>query len=270
MNITGNRHKLTADGLFLAESGTQHAQSILFLHSSGSNSGMWTKHFAVFEKSFHCIAPDFPGHGKSNSIAWTTIDETTDSIAKIIKNKCRGSVNVVGVSLGGSIIYRLMEKYPELIDKVIIDGASPVPIKGHRLVIFGVTVTSPLLRTGFMIKMMAKGLKVLPEEFDSFKKGFENTSPKSFRRAMVQANRLKSDIDSRQVKIPAFFVSGETESETMHRFHQKFAEKIPGSECAVYPQKGHAWLVEDIETHIELLRYWFFDGEFPVKLRRIS
>lgn len=269
MNISDKKHKLTADNLFVAESGTQHAKSVLFLHSSGANSGMWLKHFTALEKSFHCLAPDFPGHGNSNSIAWTSIEEVTAAIAEIIKNKCRDKVNIVGVSLGGSVIFKLIEKYPELIEKVIIDGASPMPIEGHRFVIFGVTITSPLLRTRLMIKLMAKGLKVQPEEFNAFKEGFERTSPKSFRRAMTQANRLKFDIEKFTVKIPAFFVSGENESSTMHRSHQKFAEKIPGSECAVYPQKGHAWLVEDIHSHIELVQYWFSGGDFPLKLKQL-
>lgn len=260
------KNRLEAKDLFVFESGKQHAKTIVFLHGSGSNSNMWLKHIAALDNAFHCIAPDFPGHGKSNHIEWTNLDEVAGAVAEIIKTKSRGKVHVVGLSLGGSLIYKLLERYPELIDKAIIDGASTEPIKGSSFVIFGVTLTSPFLKTNMMMKIMAKSLEIPEEEYASFKQDINMVSRKSFRKAMTQANRLKIDIDNCSFSTPTFFVSGETESETMHNSHRVLAKKLPASECAWYPGKGHAWMVSDVNTHIQLVKYWFLNEEFPTQL----
>jgi pimeloyl-ACP methyl ester carboxylesterase len=256
-----------AKELFVYESGTQHTQTIVFLHGSGSSSNMWLKHFAVLDSSFHCIAPDLPGHGRSNHIEWSDLDNVADVIAELIKTKGKGKVHVVGLSLGGSLIYKLLDKYPDLIDKAIIDGASAVPIKGSSFVIFGVNLTSPFLKTNMMIKIMAKSIGIPEEEFASFKEDISMVSRKSFRRAMSQANRLKVDLKNCTYCSPTFFVSGETESENMHNSHQVLSKKIPNSECAFYPGKGHAWMVSDIHTHIQLIKYWFLNNTFPGLLK---
>lgn len=252
--------------LFVYERGYQNTKTIVFLHGSGSNSNMWLKHIAALDSNFHCIAPDFPGHGKSNHIEWTNLDEVAGIIAEIIKTKGHGKVHVVGLSLGGSVIYKLLEKYPELIDKAIIDGASAVPIKGASFIIFGVTLTSPLLKTNWMMRAMAKGIGIPKEEYASFKEDIRMVSPKSFRRAMSQANRSRVDIQNCDFCSPTFFVSGGTESGTMHESHRILARKITGSECALYPGKGHAWMVGDVNTHIQLVKYWFANEVFPEQL----
>ncbi len=66
---------------------------------------------------------------------------------------------------------------------------------------------------------------------------------------------------------PAFFVSGGKETEIIHDWHRRLAQKNARSECAYYPGKGHAWLFSDVDTHIQLLRYFFQNAAFPEKLK---
>jgi pimeloyl-ACP methyl ester carboxylesterase len=266
-NSLTTKNRIDAKDLFVYESGKQHAKTIVFLHGSGSNSNMWLKHIAVLDSTFHCIAPDFPGHGKSNHTEWTNLDEVADAVAELIKAKGHGKVHIVGLSLGGSLIYKLLERYPELIDKAIIDGASAVPIKGSAFIIFGVNLTSPFLKTNMMMKIMAKGIGIPEGEYASFKKDIRMVSRKSFRRAMSQANRFKVDLENCSFITPTFFVSGETESETMHNSHSVLSRQLPESKCAWYPGKGHAWMVSDINTHIQLVKYWLGNDKFPVLLK---
>ncbi len=66
---------------------------------------------------------------------------------------------------------------------------------------------------------------------------------------------------------PAFFVSGGKGAETIHDSYCRLAQKNARSECAYYPGKGHAWLFSDVDTHIQLLRYFFQNAAFPEKLK---
>jgi pimeloyl-ACP methyl ester carboxylesterase len=254
---------ITMEKMHVTESGSDHAKVILFLHGSGAESGMWKDHIAQLSSTFHCIAPDLPGHGKSNHLGWTTLDEVAESLAGMIKEKGKGPVHVVGLSLGGSLIYRLLELHPELIDRALIDGASAVPIKGSFGVIMGVTMVSPLLHWDPVIKVMAKSLDVKDDGFEDFRNNMKTVSRRSFRKAMNQANRARLDLENCQIKSPVFFVSGSKESPTMHHSHKVLAAKVSGSGFAWYPGKGHAWMVSDSDTHIQLVRYWLLNSTFP-------
>ena len=66
---------------------------------------------------------------------------------------------------------------------------------------------------------------------------------------------------------PAFFVSGGKEAEAIHNWHRRLTLKNARSECAYYPDKGHAWLFSDVDTHIQLLHYFFQNAAFPEKLK---
>ena len=82
---------------------------------------------------------------------------------------------------------------------------------------------------------------------------------------MSQANMLKVNATFDN---PAFFVSGEKESETIHQSHQMLAHKNTQSDCAYYPGASHAWLFSDIASHIQLVKYFLLGDDFPEKLHR--
>lgn len=257
---------LTIKKLFTLEAGQNNSRSILFLHAVGSSSVMWKNHFEALT-NFHCIAFDLPGHGKSNQYQWTCIDETTSLVANIIKTKCRGKANVVGLSLGSGVTLNLLNKYPALVDKAIVDGQSAQPIKQSAFAILGVTLISPFIRTNAVINMLAKMIGVSKEGFSNFKRDMKRVRPASFRRAFSDANKLSLPDDVSHIQSPILFVSGGKEPEVMHQTHRIYAQKIPYSQCFYYPDKNHGWLAEDLQTHIEMCKYWLDNGPLPAKLK---
>ena len=254
--------------LFIDERGKQNLKSIIFLHASGSSSQMWRHHVAVLEQDFHCILVDLPGHGVSRDIEWTNFDDVVEMIVAIINSKVHGKPHLVGLSLGGSLILKLLEKHSSLIDRVIVDGASPQPIKGYRKIIAIVYLMSFLKNTKFVANLLTKMMKedgAPVQDVQHFVADFQSAERRSFRRAMSQANLLRLNL---QFDNPNFFVSGGKEAETIHNWHRRLADKNARSECAYYPGKGHAWLFSDVDTHIQLLGYFFQDAAFPEKLKR--
>ncbi len=114
-----------------------------------------------------------------------------------------------------------------------------------------------------MTKMMQDD-GVAEEDCRGFIDDLQRASRTSFRRAMLQANllRITANFDN-----PVFFVSGGKESKSIHESHKELVRKNRLSDRAYYPNKGHAWLFSDIDTHIQLLRYFFQDGAFPDNLK---
>ena len=52
-------------------------------------------------------------------------------IADIIKNRAHGKPHLVGLSLGGGLVLKLLEKHADLFDRAIVDVANHEPINGH-------------------------------------------------------------------------------------------------------------------------------------------
>ena len=136
------------------------------MHASGSSSQMWAHHIAQLKNDFHCITVDLPEHGSSRDIGWTNFNDVTEMIADIIKNRAHGKPHLVGLSLGGSLVLKLLEKHAGLFDRAIVDGACHHPIKGYRKVIAGVYIMSLLKNTKLMGNLMAKMMQKdgVPEE----------------------------------------------------------------------------------------------------------
>lgn len=253
--------------LFIEETGQEQKQTIIFLHASGSSSRMWRHHLAALQTDFHCIVIDLPGHGSSRDIEWTRFDEVADLIAEMIKSRSHGKPHLVGLSLGACLIFSLLKKHADLIDRVIVDGAGHQPIKGHGKVIAGVYFMSYLKNTKLIAKLMTSMMiksGVPQEDCQLFIEDLQRSTKRSFRRAMSQANLLKVNANFDN---PTFFVSGGKESATIHQSHQLLAGQHTNSECAYYPNKGHAWLFSDVDTHIQLVRYFLQGAAFPEKLQ---
>lgn len=126
------------------------------MHASGSSSQMWAHHIAQLKNDFHCITVDLPEHGSSRDIGWTNFNDVTEMIADIIKNRAHGKPHLVGLSLGGSLVLKLLEKHADLFDRAIIDGASHHPIKGYRKVIAVVYIMSLFNNTKIVANLMTK------------------------------------------------------------------------------------------------------------------
>ena len=141
------------------------------------------------------------------------------------------------------------------------------PIKGYRKIIAIVYLMSFLKNTKFVANLLTKMMQedgAPVQDVQRFVADFQRAERRSFRRAMSQANLLRLDL---QFDNPAFFVSGGKEAETIHDWHRMLAQKNARSECAYYPDKGHAWLFSDVDTHIQLLCYFFQNAAFPEKLK---
>jgi pimeloyl-ACP methyl ester carboxylesterase len=61
--------------IYVRETGSRGSPAVLFLHGVGNSGAMWQRHMAELE-GLHCLAPDLPGFGRSNSLPWTSRQQT--------------------------------------------------------------------------------------------------------------------------------------------------------------------------------------------------
>ena len=62
--------------LYVEETGTKGAPSIIFLHGVGASGWMWWQQTAAL-RDYHCLNVDLPGHGESHQMPWLSLADTT-------------------------------------------------------------------------------------------------------------------------------------------------------------------------------------------------
>ena len=109
------------DGTALAEYGDPSAPALVLIHGLGLNQSAWRWQIARLSKSHHVITYDLFGHGHS------TNPPKTPCLALFCKQllgvldhcKCP-KANLVGFSLGGMIVRKFAQDYPNRVDKMVI------------------------------------------------------------------------------------------------------------------------------------------------------
>jgi pimeloyl-ACP methyl ester carboxylesterase len=255
--------------MYLHESGPVGGQSVILLHGTGSNGTMWKSHMAILN-NYHCLAPDYPGFGRSGNQEWTTIDEiATELIDVVRKHAQERKVHIVGISLGGAIAIRLLGMIPGLLESVIVDGASVLPIRGQFMMRIGLRLLQPFIHTDFVIKAISRTLVRIPEEdYEEFRKGMLLVSPASFTRSIIQANHIRQPHGLKHVPCRVLFVAGEKESKTTLRSNAMLAELMPKAINRVVLGVRHGWMSEALDLHIRMVEEWLGDRPLPGELIR--
>jgi pimeloyl-ACP methyl ester carboxylesterase len=249
--------------LFVRTSGPVGAPAILFLHGIGNSGGMWSRHMERLQ-DFHCLAPDLPGFGRSNHQPWRSRIETADRVAELIQGLPRRRAHIVGLSLGGSIAFALLDRHAVLLDRVVVDGCGVLPWWGTRLITLGVSAISPILHTRPVIGAIARAYGL----DDVARADLRAASPRAFRRAFADANRTRMTRAQVSAPCPTLLVAGEGEVKPPVRAsNAALAAMMPDAVARFVPGRGHGWLGADPDLHLRMVEAWVTGTELPSELR---
>lgn len=253
--------------LTISESGSSGQPAIVFLHGVGNTGAMWRPHMAALA-DFHTLAVDLPGHGQSRRLRWATRARAAELVAQLIETRApAGRASVVGLSLGGSVAYDLLARRPELLERVVIDGAGVV---GTRLAPFfklGVALVSPLVGRAFVGRIIARAVGLSDRAaIADFAAQLGQVDPRSFRRAFAQAQDVRLSEALLRAPCPTLLVAGERELAVVRGSNRLLADLMPHAKARMVPGAGHGWLAIAPELHIEMVRAWMTGRELPPAL----
>ncbi|MED4016060.1 2-succinyl-6-hydroxy-2,4-cyclohexadiene-1-carboxylate synthase [Sutcliffiella cohnii] len=103
---------------------------LLFLHGFTGQHSNWSKIIDHFndKSKFTFILVDLLGHGKSESPLphhRYSMEHTLEDLKEIIESLGYNKVTVVGYSMGGRIALSFANRYPHLVNKLVLESASP-------------------------------------------------------------------------------------------------------------------------------------------------
>jgi pimeloyl-ACP methyl ester carboxylesterase len=238
--------------------------AVIFIHGAGQDHTNWQLPARWFAwNGYTALAPDLPGHGRSEGTALPTIAAMAQWIVHLMDAAKLEKAALVGHSMGGGIAVEAAAASPERIARVALLGTSlamPVnealltaardtPEQAHQM-ITGWSL-GPRAKVGFNPApglWMSGGVMAL----------LARNRPGSLHAAFDACNRWKTGPDAAaRVRCPALVVIGGSDSMTPPKIGRQLAEKISSSRTVVIPDSGHMMMYEAPDAMLDALVEFF-------------
>jgi pimeloyl-ACP methyl ester carboxylesterase len=253
--------------LYVNETGTPGAPSIVFMHGVGASGWMWGKQIAALG-DFHCLNVDLPGHGKSNDVLWVSLADTADQVAALIRARStKGRAHVVGLSLGAYIALVLLERHADVVDRVVISGVTAAPMPNRVWLNPQLWLMSALFKRRWFVDMQARSLHVSPDMQAAFTENLLAMSMQAYRRIWEEAAVFCVPPSLYGVNNPTLVTAGGSESKIIVQAVDAIPKIMPNAQGCLAPGLGHGWNVETPDLFNAMVRAWISGGPLPAGLQ---
>jgi len=247
------------------ERGMPQGLPIVFIHGFPFNHSMWEPQMLALPNEYRAIAFDVRGHGDSDvADGIYSVEFFVDDLIGLLDHLVLNQVVVCGLSMGGYIALRAIERHPERFKGLILcDTRSEADSNEAKV-----------KRSASIKAVKTNGVKAFADTF--VKAVF---APQTFQlnpaaiaaaRAMIEANsplgicgtllalaaRTDTTASLSAIRVPTLILVGEHDTLTPVSASQAMQEHIPGSELIVIPNAGHMSNMENPEAfNSALLRF---------------
>ena len=156
-------------------------EPLILLHGNGENCDYFAGQMDAFAQHFHVYALDTRGHGKTpRGDTPFSIRQFADDLLGFMDAHDIDKAHILGFSDGGNIAMIFAMKYPERVDKLILDGANldakgvkrsvQIPIEiGWRFAKCFAGKSDEARRNAEMLGLMVNDPNVRPEELSAIR-----------------------------------------------------------------------------------------------------
>ena len=193
---------------------------VTFIHGAGGSSSMWFRQIRSFKEKFNVLLIDLSGHGKSksrfdeNSKQGYTFELITKDIAEVVNYLRIKKSHFVGVSLGTIIIRDFADRYPNLVESLVLAGSIlKFNLTSNALMIFGNFLRSVV---PFILLYQLEAFIIMPkknhkESRSLLVKECKKLNQKEFIRWCKLTRGIKKLLRSQRLKethVPSLYVMG--------------------------------------------------------------
>ncbi|MCB5246494.1 MAG: alpha/beta hydrolase [Candidatus Cloacimonetes bacterium] len=224
--------------------------NIVFGHGTLISSNIWRDfYFPRLPEDWHALAPDFRGHGSSNSVkTGCNFVQMADDIASMIQVMGLGKVTYTGLSMGGGVGLQLALRHPELLRGLVL--ISPVtglgPLGNIVFTKLGKFMAGKrwLLRIGMR---SAATIKPSPEALEKVVDEAIRVGPETLAEYLSSANRMEGIERLQELAIPVLLLIGLKDRVIPVRQQLTLGRMIPNCRVEVHSGRGHALCAEEPE-----------------------
>jgi 3-oxoadipate enol-lactonase len=238
----------------ILKAGPKDNKSIVFIHGFPFDLSIWSKIIPSLKKDFYCVSYNLRGVGKSGAKdGQFTMEIFVDDLEAIIKKIKLDKPIICGLSMGGYITLRAVERFEEKLGGLILCGtkpeADPNPAKLKR------AEGIKRINQGDKKKYVTEFVKnCISEEFiKKNEKDFKEVLSHSLKINSValkgcllaMAGRTDTTEYLDKIKIPVLVLCGEKDNLTPPFMMKEMTAKIKNSEFHVVPNSGHVSSIEN-------------------------
>ena len=252
------------------DTGIPTGTPIVLIHGFPFSHKMWTFPGGQTESlavSYRVIAYDIRGHGESEvGDGQYTLEFFVDDLIGLLDHLNIASAVIAGLSMGGYIALRAIERSPERFRGLILcDTQSAADSNEAKLKraasMKAIKTNGPrAFAQGFVPNVFAaESFNSKQEAVKTIQSIIERTAPTALCGALLAlASRTDTTNSLTNITVPTLILVGEHDVLTPPSASQAMNEKIPGSELYVIPQAAHMSNMEnpdDFNAHlIEFLK----------------
>ncbi len=256
--------------LNVVREGNKQSMPVVFVHGFPFSHEIWHSQLTVAGKLYHAIAYDVRGHGGSSvGDGQYSIEQHCDDLIALLDHLKILKVVIVGLSMGGYIALRAMERNPERFRGLVLcDTRSEADANEGKI-----------RRANDATRVKREGSKTFADEFvhkvfaaESFSRRKEatdlvhriirRTPPLSIAGTLIAlAARTDTTASLAAITVPTLILVGEHDAITPPAASQAMLERIQGAELAVVPEAAHMSNMENPE---------FFNEHLLIFLKRVA
>src|SRR5580693_9718070 len=225
--------------------------AVVLIHGAGFDHSTWALHSRWFaHHGFAVLAPDLPGHGRSQGPALTTIAEMADWTAALLDAAKAAKAHLIGHSMGSLIALETAARHPEKVSALSLIGTAATMTVGpdllkaaeanDRAAIDMVSIWG----LGFQAELggsLAPGLWM----HSGAQRVLQQCRPGVLFNDLSACNAYQGALAAAaQITVPATLILGERDMMTPARAGKALAAALPNSRTVVLRGAGHMMMAE--------------------------
>ncbi len=218
-----------------------HRQSLVFIHGSGSNSGVWVHQYGRLHSLFNIAAVNLPGHGSSGGHPADSIAGYVENVKDMLDVLALERPVLIGHSMGAAIVLGLAAKYPQIMAGVVLLGGG-VTLPVNPDILDGLERQPNLVLD--MICKFSLAKENRPKLFDALRANLSETDIGVIASDMQACNKADLTPDLPNIRVPALVICGAQDKMTPPAASEKIAAGIKGAKLLLVDGAGHMVMME--------------------------
>ncbi len=254
--------KIDINGLSVYLNGNKNNPPIIFVHAFPHDRRMWDEQVEFLSKEFFVITYDVRGFGESEiGDGQYTMEQYADDLISIVENTGVNKPAVCGLSMGGYIILRTLEKAEHLFSSAILmDTRSEADDDAGKL-----------KRAGAIKNINENGLIPFAKEFVKncvWEKSIENENPGYLKAVEIATSQNPTGVKGAllamvsrtnttnylsKIEIPVSVICGKYDALTPPEMMEQMAVRVRNSKFSIVENAGHLSNLENPQKVNQLI-----------------
>lgn len=227
------------------------AQSLVFIHGSGSNSSAWSHQYSKLHKFFNIAAVNLPGHGKSGGHGEKDIPRYAIILKEILGALKLDHPILIGHSLGAAVALYFAAKYPRDVSGVIaVGGGLTMPVNPD--ILEGLRHQPEVVMD--MICKFSLAKENRPKLFDTLRASLGQANLDVLAGDMLACSKFDLTGELQKISAPVLIVCGAEDKMTPPASSEQIAAGITGAKLVLIEGAGHMVMMEKPEAFNKVMQ----------------